>query len=82
MNKHICAGCGAELHLVGPQTYVTRGVEVDLMHCNDPDCVEFERTRSYDERPIAPDQLAKIRAELAAITGGRYQQLSPNLSGK
>jgi hypothetical protein len=69
MPELYCAGCGRPLKIVGPQTFVVRGVEVDLAHCDNPACVEFERTRSYNERAMQPEQLERAWAVVHAVIG-------------
>jgi hypothetical protein len=58
----ICTGCNRPLKFVGLLRNDVRGVEFDLMHCDDPSCPEFERTRSYHERPMSPE-MATARKE-------------------
>lgn len=60
----ICAVCQKPLKLVDVQRNDVRGTEADLMHCDDPDCPEFERTRSYHVRPMPPEVAAARKEAL------------------
>lgn len=72
MNDLICSDCGHPLQvLIPPQRFLVRGVEVDLAHCINPDCSQFELTRSYNERPIPADELARIWTELGRVMPAR-----------
>lgn len=55
MNTEYCKCCGEKLLLVGVQKYTNSGIQEDMMHCDNPDCPEYTRTKSYHKRIIDRD---------------------------
>ena len=64
MPPELCPDCGKPLEYKGTWRNDVQGTEADLAHCINPDCDQFERTRSYNERPMPPEILAARRAAL------------------
>jgi len=60
----ICPDCQKPLRFRGVQRFDVRGVEVDLMDCDNPDCLLSGKTFSYHERPIPPEILAARKERL------------------
>lgn len=55
MKTEYCCVCGDELILVGVQKYARTGIEEDMMHCDNPDCINFTVTKSYHKRIVDKD---------------------------
>jgi len=64
MPPELCPDCGQPLEFKGVQRNDLQGREADLAHCINPDCDQFERTRSYNERPMPDELIAARRAAL------------------
>ena len=59
-----CSRCHQLLTFRGVQRNDLRGTEADLAECRTPGCPEFERTYSFNERPMPPEIRAARRAAL------------------
>lgn len=55
-----CNHCHKPLKFMGVQHCDCQGVDADLMHCVNPGCPEFERTRCYHQRPM-PTEIREAR---------------------
>jgi hypothetical protein len=74
MTTLTCSACGQPLRDRGPQPNDVRGTVADLAECSNPDCQEFERTRSYNIRPM-PAEIWRARKEalLRLVQGAALQ---------
>lgn len=62
-----CRLCGHPLEFRGVQHCDCQGVDADLMHCVNPRCQEYQRTRCYHQRPMPPEVAAARRARLLEV---------------